>query len=77
MAEAVAKVAPEVTALGVGAELAHSSIRFGLHRFTTEEEVEYVGERTVQVVTRLREMSPLYELAKEGVDLKSIQWKAS
>jgi len=66
-----------IAALGVGAELAHSSIRFGLHRFTTEEEVEYVGERTVQVVTRLREMSPLYELAKEGVDLKSIQWKAS
>ncbi|MEK6665239.1 MAG: IscS subfamily cysteine desulfurase [candidate division NC10 bacterium] len=66
-----------IAALGVGAELAHSSIRFGLHRFTTEEEVEYVGDRTVQVVTRLREMSPLYELAKEGVDIKSIQWKAS
>ena len=58
------------------AELAHSSIRFGLHRFTTEEEVEFVAERTVEVVQRLREMSPLYELAKEGVDLKSIQWKA-
>ncbi len=66
-----------IAALGVGSELAHSSIRFGLHRFTTEEEVEYVGDRTVQVVTRLREMSPLYELAKEGVDIKSIQWKAS
>src|SRR3990172_4763201 len=66
-----------IAALGVGAELAHSSIRFGLHRFTTEEEVEYVGDRTVQVVTRLREMSPLYELAKEGGDIKSIQWKAS
>jgi len=66
-----------IAALGVGSELAHSSIRFGLHRFTTEEEVEYVGDRTVQVITRLREMSPLYELAKEGVDIKSIQWKAS
>jgi cysteine desulfurase len=65
-----------IAALGVGADLAHSSIRFGLHRFTTEEEVDYVGNRTVEVVTRLREMSPLYELAKEGVDLKSIQWKA-
>jgi cysteine desulfurase len=65
-----------IAALGVGADLAHSSIRFGLHRFTTEDEVDYVGNRTVEVVTRLREMSPLYELAKEGVDLKSIQWKA-
>jgi cysteine desulfurase len=65
-----------IAALGASAELAHSSIRFSLHRFTTEEEVEYVGQRTIEVVKRLREMSPLYELAKEGVDLKSIQWKA-
>lgn len=65
-----------ISALGVDSELAHSSIRFGLHRFSTEEEVEYVGRRTVEVVRRLREMSPLYELAKDGVDLKSIQWKA-
>jgi cysteine desulfurase len=65
-----------IAALGVGSELAHSSIRFGLHRFSTEEEVDYVGDRTIEVVTRLREMSPLYELAKEGVNLKSIQWKA-
>jgi cysteine desulfurase len=65
-----------IAALGVGSELAHSSIRFALHRFNTEEEVEYVGSRVVEVVKRLREMSPLYELAKEGVDLKSIQWKA-
>jgi cysteine desulfurase len=65
-----------IAALGVGADLAHSSIRYGLHRFTTEEEVDYVAERTIDVVKRLREMSPLYELAKEGVDLKSIQWKA-
>jgi cysteine desulfurase len=65
-----------IAALGASAELAHSSIRFSLHRFNTEEEVEYVGKRTIEVVGRLREMSPLYELAKEGVDLKSIQWKA-
>ena len=65
-----------IGALGASAELAHSSIRFSLHRFTTEEEVEFVGKRTIDVVKRLREMSPLYELAKEGVDLKSIQWKA-
>jgi cysteine desulfurase len=64
-----------ISALGVDSELAHSSIRFGLHRFSTEEEVDYVGRRAVEVVHRLREMSPLYELAKEGVDLKTIQWK--
>ena len=65
-----------IGALGASAELAHSSIRFSLHRFTTEEEVDHVGARTLEVVKRLREMSPLYELAKEGVDLKSIHWKA-
>jgi cysteine desulfurase len=65
-----------ISALGVDSELAHSSIRFGLHRFTSEEEVDFVARKTVEVIQRLREMSPLYELAKEGVDLKSIQWKA-
>jgi cysteine desulfurase len=65
-----------IAALGADAELAHSSIRFSLHRFNTEEEVDYVGRRTVETIHRLREMSPLYELAKEGVDIKSIQWKA-
>jgi len=65
-----------IAALGASAELAHSSIRFSLHRFSTSEEVEYVGQRTVEVIKRLRDMSPLYELAKEGVDLKSIKWKA-
>jgi cysteine desulfurase len=65
-----------ISALGVDSELAHSSIRFGLHRFTTEEEVDFVARKTVEVIQRLREMSPLYELAKEGVDLKSIHWKA-
>ncbi len=65
-----------ISALGVDSELAHSSIRFGLHRFSTDEEVDFVARKTVEVVQRLREMSPLYELAKEGVDLKSIHWKA-
>ena len=63
-------------ALGVGSDLAHSSIRFGLHRFSTEEEVDYAGKRVVEVVNKLREMSPLYEMAKEGIDLKSVQWAA-
>jgi cysteine desulfurase len=65
-----------ISALGVDSELAHSSIRFGLHRFSTDEEVDFVAQKTVEVIHRLREMSPLYELAKEGVDLKSIHWKA-
>ena len=65
-----------IAALGASTELAHSSIRFSLHRFNTEEEVDCVAQRTIEVVQRLREMSPLYELAKEGVDIKSIQWKA-
>jgi cysteine desulfurase len=63
-------------ALGVGSDLAHSSIRFGLGRFTTDEEVDYAAKRMIETVTRLREMSPLYEMAKEGVDLKSVQWAA-
>lgn len=63
-------------ALGVDEELAHTSIRFGLGRFTTEEEVDYTIARVRENVERLRAMSPLYELAKEGVDLKSIQWTA-
>lgn len=61
-------------ALGVGSELAHSSIRFGLGRFTTAEEVEYTIDRMVKAVNHLREMSPLYEMAKEGIDLKTVQW---
>src|SRR5256886_6000281 len=61
-------------ALGAGDDLAHSSIRFGLGRWTTEEEVDYVADKLTTVVTRLREMSPLYELAKEGVDLSTMQW---
>ena len=61
-------------ALGVGEEMAHSSIRFGLGRFTTQEEVDYVVDLVVSKVKKLREMSPLWELAQSGVDLKSIQW---
>jgi cysteine desulfurase len=61
-------------ALGAGDDLAHSSIRFGLGRFTTVEEVDYVVERLTTVVRRLREMSPLYEMVKEGVDLSKMQW---
>lgn len=57
-------------ALGVGDELAHTSIRFGLGRFNTEEEVDYVADRVVSEVKRLRDLSPLYEMAKEGIDLK-------
>ena len=62
-------------ALGVGEDLAHTSIRFGLGRFNTQEEVDYVTNRLVEVVTRLRELSPLYEMAKEGVDLSKMNWK--
>jgi cysteine desulfurase len=62
-------------ALGAGDDLAHSSIRFGLGRWTTAEEVDYVANKLITVVTRLREMSPLYELAKEGVDLSTMQWE--
>lgn len=61
-------------ALGVGDELAHSSIRFGLGRFNTEEEVDYVANKLVDVVRRLREMSPLYEMAQEGIDLSKVEW---
>jgi cysteine desulfurase len=62
-------------ALGVGEDLAHTSIRFGIGRFNTKEEVDYVIKRVVEVVSRLRELSPLYEMAKEGVDLSKMNWK--
>ncbi|HKC56060.1 MAG TPA: IscS subfamily cysteine desulfurase [Vicinamibacterales bacterium] len=61
-------------ALGAGDDLAHSSIRFGLGRWTTDEEVDYVVDKLTKVVRRLREMSPLYEMVKEGVDLSKMQW---
>jgi cysteine desulfurase len=63
-------------AMGVGEELAHSSIRFGIGRFNSDEEIDYVADLVISSVRRLREMSPLYEMHKEGIDLKSIQWAA-
>jgi len=66
-----------IRALGIDEELAHSSIRFGLGRFNTDEEVDYVTERVSKEVKRLREMSPLYEMAKDGINLKGFNWKAA
>jgi len=63
-------------ALGAGDDLAHSSIRFGLGRFNTEEEVDYVANKVIDVVKKLRDLSPLYEMAKEGVDLSKVVWAA-
>ena len=63
-------------ALGAGDDLAHSSIRFGLGRFNTEDEVDYVASKVIDVVRKLRELSPLYEMAKEGIDLAKVQWSA-
>jgi cysteine desulfurase len=61
-------------ALGVGEDLAHTSIRFGLGRFNTEEEVDFVADHVIENVSRLREMSPLYEMVQEGIDLDSVSW---
>ncbi len=63
-------------ALGLGDDLAHSSLRFGLGRFTTEEQIDYVIEHVRSTVLRLREMSPLWEMWKDGVDLESVEWAA-
>jgi len=63
-------------AIGVGEELAHTSIRFGLGRFNTEEEVDFVIDLVVRKVKKLRELSPLWEMHKEGIDLKSVEWAA-
>ena len=64
-------------ALGMGDDLAHSSIRFGLGRFNTQEEVDYAVEKTTQVVQKLRELSPLYEQAKEGIDSAKVKWQTA
>ena len=64
-------------ACGVSEDLAHTSIRFGLGRFNTSEEVDYVTNRVIEVVQRLRELSPLYEMAKEGIDISKMNWGAS
>jgi cysteine desulfurase len=61
-------------ALGVGDELAHTSIRFGIGRFNTEEEVDFVIDLVVKSVNRLRELSPLWEMHQEGIDLSTIAW---
>jgi len=61
-------------ALGLDDELAHSSLRFGLSRFTTDEEIDYAINHVKEAVIKLREMSPLWEMFKEGIDLKTIQW---
>lgn len=61
-------------AIGVEEDLAHTSIRIGFGRFTTQEEVEYTAKLIVKEVNRLREMSPLWEMVNEGIDIKSIQW---
>ena len=61
-------------ALGLGDDLAHSSLRFGLSRFTTEEQIDYTVEQITNTVLKLRDMSPLWEMYKEGIDLNSIEW---
>ena len=61
-------------ALGLGDDIAHSSIRFGIGRFNTQEEIDYVADKLIAVVEKLRELSPLYEMAKEGIDLSKVSW---
>ncbi len=63
-------------ALGLGDDLAHSSLRFGLGRFTTEEQIDYTIEQISKTVLKLRDMSPLWEMYKEGVDMDSVEWQA-
>ena len=63
-------------ALGLGDDVAHSSIRFGLGRFNTQAEVDYVADKVIGIVKKLRELSPLYEMVKEGIDLSKIEWAA-
>jgi len=63
-------------ALGLGDDLAHTSIRFGIGRFNTDEEVDYVADKMIEVVNKLRELSPLWEMFKDGVDLSKVEWTA-
>jgi cysteine desulfurase len=62
-------------ALGLGDDMAHTSIRFGLGRFNTEAEIDYVADKMIAVVTKLRELSPLYEMVQEGIDLSTVNWQ--
>jgi cysteine desulfurase len=62
--------------MDVGDDLAHSSIRFGIGRFTTEEQVDFAAEQVIEAVRRLRQMSPLYEMVQEGIDLSNVKWQA-
>jgi cysteine desulfurase len=62
-------------AMGVGDELAHSSIRFGFGRFTSAEDVDYAADQVIAAVKKLRELSPLYEMVQEGIDLSTVQWQ--
>jgi cysteine desulfurase len=64
-------------ALGIGEELAHTSIRFGIGRFNTEQEVDYVVDLVVKSVQRLRELSPLWEMHQEGIDVSRIEWTSA
>lgn len=64
-------------AMNVGEDLAHSSIRFGIGRFTTREEVDFAADQVIAAVKRLRELSPLYEMAQEGIDLKTVKWQGA
>jgi len=61
-------------ALGAEDDMAHSSIRFGIGRFTTEGEIDFVTNKIVDIVERLRELSPLWEMVQEGIDIKTIDW---
>ena len=65
-----------VEKLGVEEDMAHTSIRYGIGRFTTDEEVDRAVELTAEVVEKLREMSPLYEMVQEGIDISKIQWSS-
>ena len=62
-------------ALGLGDDVAHSSIRFGIGRFNTQAEIDYVADRMITTVKKLRELSPLYEMHKEGIDLSKVEWQ--
>jgi cysteine desulfurase len=62
--------------MGVDEELAHTSIRFGIGRFTTEQEIDYAVHLIAEKITKLRDLSPLWEMMQDGIDLKTIKWAA-